>query len=260
MFRMSDLTGRTALVTGVSRRSGIGFAIGMRLAELGANLAVHSWVEHDAAQPWGADPAGVEPLLDELRSAGAEVVHVEADLADAGSPAELVAAACERFGHLDIVVANHARSSSGGLATVTAEEIDISMAVNLRATVLLVKELAARHDGRPGGRAVMMTSGQHREPMGSELAYALSKGAIHQATASLADQVAERGITVNTVNPGPTDSGWPDDETRRAVIAQMPQRRWGQPADAARLIGWLCTDDAGWITGQVIDSEGGFRR
>jgi 3-oxoacyl-[acyl-carrier protein] reductase len=260
MLRMSDLTGRTALVTGVSRRSGIGFAIAQRLAELGADLAVHSWAAHDAEQTWGADPAGVEPLLDELRRTGAEVVHVAADLADAGSPAQVAAAACEGFGHLDIVVANHARCSSGGLATVTAEEIDLSMAVNLRATVLLVKELAARHDGRPGGRAVMMTSGQHREPMGSELAYALSKGAIHQATASLADQVAERGITVNTVNPGPTDSGWPDDETRRAVLAQMPQRRWGQPADAARLIGWLCTDDAAWITGQVIDSEGGFRR
>ena len=64
------------------------------------------------------------------------------------------------------------------------------MAVNLRASVMLIKQLAAQHDGRPGGRAVMMTSGQHRGPMGSELAHALSKGAIHQATASLADQLA----------------------------------------------------------------------
>ena len=106
----------------------------------------------------------------------------------------------------------------------------------------------------------MMTSGQHRGPMGSELAYALSKGAIHQATASLADQLADRAITVNTVNPGPTDTGWADAATHREVLALMPQGRWGQPADAARLIGWLCSDDAAWITGQVIDSEGGFRR
>ncbi len=257
---MPALAGRTALVTGVSRRAGIGFAVAQRLAAMGADLVVHSWPPHDRAQPWGAEPTGVAPLLAELEREGASVAHVEADFAHPDAAAEVVAVARERGGHLDIVIANHARSSSGGLAAVTADEIDLSMAVNLRSTVLLVKELAAQHDGRPGGRAVMMTSGQHREPMGSELAYALSKGAIHQATASLADQLADRAITVNTVNPGPTDTGWADAATHQAVIEQMPQGRWGQPADAARLIGWLCSDDAAWITGQVIDSEGGFRR
>jgi 3-oxoacyl-[acyl-carrier protein] reductase len=257
---MPALDGRTAVVTGVSRRSGIGFAIAGRLAEMGANLAIHSWTAHDRDQPWGADQAGVAALVAELKDGGAEVTHVEADFALPGAAAEVVSAARGRFGHVDIVVANHARSSSGGLDEVTADEIDLSMAVNLRGSVMLVKELAAQHDGRPGGRAVLMTSGQHRGPMGSELAYALSKGAIHQATASLADEVADRGITVNTVNPGPTASGWADEATHEAVLRQMPRGRWGQPADAARLIGWLCSDEAEWITGQVIDSEGGFRR
>jgi 3-oxoacyl-[acyl-carrier protein] reductase len=256
---MPPLTGRTAIVTGASRRAGIGFAIAQRLAGMGANLVVHSWTSHDDEQPWGADGA-IDPLLDELRSQAIAVEHIEADFAHHGAAAAVVAAAAERFGHVDIVVANHARSISGGLATLTEDEVDLSMAVNLRATVMLIKELAAQHDGRPGGRAVMMTSGQHRGPMGSELAYALSKGAIHQATASLADQLADRAITVNTVNPGPTDTGWADEPTHEAVLAAMPQGRWGQPADAARLIGWLCSDDAAWITGQVIDSEGGFRR
>jgi 3-oxoacyl-[acyl-carrier protein] reductase len=249
---MPPLAGRTAIVTGVSRRAGIGFAVAQRLAAMGANLAIHSWSPDDAG--------GVEELLAELRGEGAEVEHMEADFARAGTAAAVVSTARDRFGHVDIVVANHARSSSGGLATVTEEEIDLSMAVNLRGSVMLVKELAAQHDGRPGGRAVMMTSGQHRGPMGSELAYALSKGAIHQATSSLADELADRAITVNTVNPGPTDTGWADASTREAVLAQMPQGRWGQPSDAARLIGWLCSDDAAWVTGQVIDSEGGFRR
>lgn len=249
---MPPLAGRTAIVTGVSRRAGIGFAIAQRLAAMGANLAIHSWTPHDDGR--------AEPLLAELRSEGAAVEHVEADFARHGAAAEVVAHARERLGHIDIVVANHARSVSGGLATLTEDEVDLSMAVNLRGSVMLIKELAAQHDGRPGGRAVMMTSGQHLGPMGSELAYALSKGAIHQATASLADQLADRGITVNTVNPGPTDTGWADEATHQEVLALMPQRRWGQPADAARLIGWLCSDDAAWITGQVIDSEGGFRR
>jgi 3-oxoacyl-[acyl-carrier protein] reductase len=128
----------------------------------------------------------------------------------------------------------------------------------VRASLLLVKEFAARHDGRPGGRVVLMTSGQHLGPMAGEVAYAVSKGALHQATRTLADELIDRGITVNTINPGPTDTGWglaDIDPTH-----PMPLGRWGEPDDAARLIAWLCTDDAHWITGQVIDSEGGFRR
>jgi 3-oxoacyl-[acyl-carrier protein] reductase len=130
----------------------------------------------------------------------------------------------------------------------------------VRATVLLVQAFAAQHDGRPGGRVVLMTSGQHLGPMAAEVAYAISTGAIHQATATLADALADRGITLNTVNPGPTDTGYAPPAAHAAVTAQMPQGRWGEPRDAARLIGWLCTDDAAWITGQVINSEGGFRR
>ena len=91
----------------------------------------------------------------------------------------------------------------------------------------------------------MMTSGQHLGPMAGEVAYAISKGAIQQATATLADTLADRGITVNTVNPGPTDTGYAPPDAHAAVTAQMPAGRWGQPRDAANLIGWLCTDEAG---------------
>ena len=90
----------------------------------------------------------------------------------------------------------------------------------------------------------MLTSGQHLGAMSQEIAYAVSKGAIHQATASLADDLARRGITVNTVNPGPTDTGWPAPQVHAEVLAQMPRGRWGTPDDAARLIAWLCSDDA----------------
>jgi 3-oxoacyl-[acyl-carrier protein] reductase len=265
------LAGRVALVTGVSRRAGIGMAVARRLAGLGADLFVTSWTAHDREQPWGADPGGVDAVLAELAAAVAptagasgpaagRVEHLAADFLDPEAPAQVVAAAVAAFGQVDVLVCNHARSSAGGLGELTAAELDASFAVNTRAVLLLVQAFAAQHDGRPGGRAVLFTSGQHLGPMPGELAYATSKGALVEITASLADTLADRGITVNTVNPGPTDTAYVDQATRQRVAGMFPAGRWGTPDDAARLVAWLCTDDAAWITGQVINSEGGFRR
>jgi 3-oxoacyl-[acyl-carrier protein] reductase len=177
---------------------------------------------------------------------------------DPEAPSAIVTAAREAFGHIDLLIVNHARSGHGRLAETTAEQLDAFLHENVRATILLVKEFAAQHDGRAGGRVIMMTSGQHLAPMSREVAYAVSKGALQQATRTLADELIDRGITVNTVNPGPTDTGW--DITHQDPRPAMPLGRWGEPDDAARLIAWLCSDQASWITGQVIDSEGGFRR
>ena len=260
------LAGRVAIVTGVSRRVGIGLAVARRLAALGAGLFVTSWAAHDREQPWGADPGGVAAVLAELGSGDASspavgrVEHLEADLLDPEAPDRVMAAAVEAFGHVDILVCNHARSSLGGLGQLTTAELDASFAVNTRAVLLLVQAFAAQHDGRPGGRVVLFTSGQHLGPMPGELAYAASKGALVEVTASLADTLADRGITVNTINPGPTDTGYVDQATRERVATMFPAGRWGTPDDAARLVAWLCTDDAAWGTGQVVNSEGGFRR
>jgi 3-oxoacyl-[acyl-carrier protein] reductase len=267
------LAGRVAIVTGVSRRVGIGMAVARRLAALGAGLFVTSWTAHDREQPWGADPGGMDAVLAELAagrtapsapagppvSAG-RVEHLEADLLDPAAPERVVAAAVEAFGHVDMLVCNHARSSDGGLGQLTAAELDASFAVNTRAVLLLVQAFAAQHDGRAGGRVVLFTSGQHLGPMPGEVAYATSKGALVGITATLADVLADQGITVNTINPGPTDTDDVDQPTRERVATMFPAGRWGTPDDAARLVAWLCTDDAAWITGQVIDSEGGFRR
>ena len=252
---MEPLTGRVALVTGVSRRAGIGFAVARRLLELGAAVFAHSWRAHDEGQPWGADD--LEAVVDELRAHG-RVEHLEADFAQPEAPARVVSAVREAFGHVDILVVNHARSGQGRLEELTAEQLDSFLHENVRAALLLVKEFAAQHDGRDGGRVVLLTSGQHLAPMADEIAYAVSKGALHQATRTLAESLADRGITVNTVNPGPTDTGW--GLAARDPAPAMPFRRWGEPDDAARLVAWLCTDHARWITGQVLDSEGGFRR
>ena len=251
---MESLAGRVALVTGVSRRAGIGFAIARRLVADGSAVFAQGWTAHDRAQAWGAD---AEAAL-ALRALGDRVRYTEADFADPDAPRAVVAAACAEFGHLDMLIVNHARSGHGRLADTNAAELDAFLRENVRATILLVKEFAAQHDGRPGGRVVLMTSGQHLGPMPQELAYAVSKGALHQATKTLAAEMIDHGITVNTVNPGPTDTGW--DISRVDPRPAMPLGRWGEPDDAARLIAWLCRDDASWITGQVIDSEGGFRR
>jgi 3-oxoacyl-[acyl-carrier protein] reductase len=236
------LEGRVALVTGASRRAGIGYAVARRLAALGAHVLAHGWTPHDAAQPWGAEP-----------SPPTEFAYVEADFGDPTAPARVVDAAVDRFGRIDILVANHARSGLGRLDELTADELDAFLAENVRATLLLVRELAVRHDGGPGGRVVLLTSGQHLGPMAREVAYAVSKGALQQATKTLAAELWPRGITVNCVNPGPTATGWERTDPAAAGV------RFGEPDDAARLIAWLCTDDAHWITGQTIDSEGGFR-
>jgi 3-oxoacyl-[acyl-carrier protein] reductase len=234
---------RNALVTGVSRRAGIGFAIARRLEEAGAHVFTQGWTPHDTAQPWGADET-VTP-------------SIEADFADPAEPNHVITAARDALGPLDVLVVNHARSGLGRLDELTAEYLDAFLHENVRASLLLVKEFAAQfEDDR--GRVVLITSGAHIAPMAGEIAYAVSKGALAIATLTLAEELADRGITVNCINPGPTETGWglaDIDPTPR-----MPFGRWGDPDDAARLVAWLCSDDGRWITGQLIDSEGGFRR
>jgi 3-oxoacyl-[acyl-carrier protein] reductase len=248
------LAGRVAVITGVGRRAGIGYAIARRLLESGAAVLAQAWTPYDI-ENWGERPEEAEAVLAELSELGPVELH-QADFAEADAPAEVLAAARKVFGRVDILVVNHTRSGHKRLGELTAEHLDDFLHENVRASLLLVKEFAAQHDGREGGRVVLLTSGQHLGPMAREVAYAVSKGALHQATVTLSEELIDRGITVNTINPGPTDTGWDIGDPKPL----MPLGRWGEPDDAARLIDWLCSDDAQWITGQVINSEGGFRR
>ena len=206
----------------------------------------------------GRRPRRAQLLVTELRDQGGRVEHVAMDLAAAEAPGLVFDAARRAFGPVDILIANHARSSMQSLEDLTAAEIDLTFAVNTRATLLLVQAFAAHHDGRPGGRVVLFTSGQYHGAMPAELPYIASKGALHQLTASLAAHLMPRGITVNCVDPGPTDTGYADPITRAAVASRNPGGRWGTPADAARLVAWLVSDEAAWVTGQVIASDGGW--
>ncbi|MGP3770771.1 SDR family oxidoreductase [Streptomyces sp. SDT5-1] len=262
------LRGRTALVTGASRRGGIGFAVARRLAAYGASVYLHHHVAHDQEMPWGADrPDEVAAAVRDARGDDeAVVVHGPADLTAPDAPAQLIRDAADALGgRLDIVVANHALSGSDGtLDTIDAAMLDAHWAVDARSVVLLVQAFA-RHRAavpdEPGGRVVMMTSGQDiADGMPGEIAYALQKGALASITRSLATTLAPRCVTVNTVNPGPVDTDYMDGEAYDAIAGLFPAKRWGMPDDPARLVAWLSTDEAAWITGQVIDSEGGFRR
>jgi 3-oxoacyl-[acyl-carrier protein] reductase len=251
----ASLSGRVALVTGVSRRRGIGRAVADRLAALGATVVATGWRPHDAEMAWGADAeprGGAEP--------GGFAVE-EHDLEDPEAPGRLVDAVVDRHGALDILVAVHARSSTQPLATVTAAELDRCWAANVRSIVLLAQRFAARHDpGRPGGRMLWFTSGQHLAPMGGEIAYAVTKGALHQMSRSIADVLIDRGIVANCLNPGPVDTGWATGATHDAVARMFPSGRWTTPAEIADVVALLVRHEAAGIQGQVIEAEAGFRR
>ncbi len=124
--------------------------------------------------------------------------------------------------------------------------------------MLLTIEFARQFALPSGGRIINLTSGQGRGPMPGKLAYVATKGAIEAFTVTLAAEVAPRGITVNAVDPGPTDTGWMTDAIKREFLPLFPMGRLGQPEDAARLIAFLASEDAQWITGQIIHSTGGF--
>lgn len=254
------LSGRVALVTGVSRRRGIGAALVRRLLADGASVFASGWEPHDLEMRWGPDPGGAAALLRELGAPGPRLAYEAVDLERPEAAAHLVDAAIERFGAIDIVVANHARSSEQPFQSVTFEELDRCWAINARACILLARQLAERRPPGPGGRLLTFTSAQHIGPMPGEIAYAVSKGAVHQMTATLADALVDRGITVNCINPGPIDTGYATGTAHERIARRFPAGRWGQPEDVAKLVAWLASDESAWVTGQVIDHEGGFRR
>jgi 3-oxoacyl-[acyl-carrier protein] reductase len=256
------LDGQTALVTGATRANGIGAAIVRRLAAAGCNVAFSHWRPYDAAFPWGGGNEDPEHLEAEARVEGVRSLAIESDLSTPDGALRLLDAAEEGIGPIGILINNAAYSTSDGYQTLDAATLDAHYAVNMRAAMLLSTEFCRRfpRTGQRDGRIVNLTSGQGLGPMPDELAYGATKGAIEAFTRSLAPAVMPLGITVNAVNPGPTDTGWIDDDLRRELLPMFPSGRLGVPDDAARLIAWLVGPDAGWVTGQIIASEGGFLR
>ncbi len=228
---------------------------------MGASLAVHHHLPHDSEQYGASDSLAelVAALRTSLRD-DANLVDVAGDLGDAATAERLVPLVNGMLGHLDVLVCNHAHGGDAvGLADLDAAALDRHWAVNTRSTLLLTKAFAAQHDGRQGGRVVWMTSGQTLGPMSDNVAYAISKAALAGATLSVADDLIDKGIVLNTINPGPVNTGYLDDAPS-AVLERFPRHRIGEPDDPARLIAWLVSDEGEWVVGQVLNSEGGFRR
>lgn len=283
-----SLAGKTALVTGVSRRRGIGFAVATKFLELGASVFIHHHRPHDLDQPWGGDKLdAVIAGLEASRVGDASIGDLGADFSDPAEVSRLVDAATALTGHLDILVCNHAKSGGdGSIMDMTAATLDSMWDANARSTLLLTRAFAEQvvgaHAGdvssqpgerirstsphqTPTGRVFWMTSGQIGGPMRGEVAYATSKAALAGITPTVAAELLEFGIVLNTINPGPVNTGYLDANTTdrslenlAEVKAAMPFGRFGRPTDPAALIGWLATDEGAWMVGQVLTSDGGF--
>lgn len=256
-YQKNMLAGKTAVVTGASRKIGIGAAIARALAEVGANVFITYYRPYDAAMPWGSQANEAEQLLAELQGMGIQAAGMELDLGDPAAPSVLFEAVEGTTGPADILVNNATYSVRDGVEGLTAVHLDEHYAVNVRGMILLCAEFVRRVQG-DWGRIINITSGQGMGPMPDELAYAATKGAVDAFTVSLSTAVAGRGITVNAVDPGGTDTGWMPPDLYAHLQAQSPLGRVGLPEDAARLVRFLASPEAGWITGQIVHSRGGL--
>lgn len=254
------MKGRTAIITGVGRSQGIGTALCKALANEGADIFFTYWHPYDLSMPWGSsEPSeGSDQLRQELMSMGIRCAFEPVNLAAEGSARTVLDLAENALGSVSILVNNACHSVNDDLQTLTAQALDAHYAVNVRATVMLSVEFARRFTQGKGGRIISLTSGQSLGPMAGEISYATTKGAIDAFTRTFAAEAGPKGITVNAINPGPTDTGWMTEPLRDELRARFPLGRVGMPQDAAKLAAFLAGDEAEWITGQVLHSTGGF--
>jgi 3-oxoacyl-[acyl-carrier protein] reductase len=256
MMNHRELNGRVALVTGVTRRSGIGAAIATELARAGAKVFISFFRKYDHAQVWGVDPGEPEAIMEGI-GALSDVCGLELDLGLPSAPAELIQRVIETFGRVDILVNNAAHWESGGIDQVDAAQLDRHYSVNTRATVLLCSEFAKRRSELDPGRIINITSGQGQGPMPGELAYIVTKAALDVLTVTLGIELASRNITVNAIDPGPTDTGWISSELRTELIRGSVFGRIALPGDTAHLVRILARDEASSVTGQIIRIQPG---
>jgi 3-oxoacyl-[acyl-carrier protein] reductase len=252
---MAALTGKTALVTGGSR--GIGQGIARRLAADGALVAVH----------YASNDTAAKDTVAAIEAAGGRAFAIKAELGINGD-ADTVITALEaelraRTGEarLSILVNNAAISDSDGdITTETPQAFDRLFAINVRAPFFLIQK-ALPLMGKVG-RIINIGSGVTRIALPGELAYAMTKAAVETLSRNLANQVGGRGITVNTVAPGPTRTDktaifLDRPEAQAIVSAAQAIERVGTPADIANVVAFLASDDSAWVTANLIDATGG---
>ncbi len=253
-----SLSGKIAFVTGASRKIGIGAAICRLLAQAGASVFFTYYTPYDQQMPWGILPEEPAGLLQELREMGVRAEAAEADLSEPGTAGNLFDRAETALGPVDILVNNATHDVEADIYGLTADLLDRHYAVNVRGAALLCAEFARRHDGRSGGRIINLVSGELVSPMKENLPYAITKGAVDALTITLSGSLSPKHITVNAIDPGPTNTGWMRAEQLEWHTLNAPLGRLGLPEDAAHLILFLASPLGEWVTGQIIHSRGGF--
>ena len=289
------LKGRAALVTGGNNPHGIGAAVARALASHGADVFIHFYRQADGPpggeeSSRGAETPGMlfymqqqakdaEEVLTSIRESGGRAEAWEGDLGDPGQVRRLFDRAEEAFGSIDILVNNAADYAAdtflpvgftqgqgelweGGPVSSTIDTVshDRHFAVNTRAAAILMSRFAGRiiERQRSWGRIVNI-SADCAQGCPKEVSYRASKYALESYSRSAAAELGPHGITVNVVSPGPVQSGYIDPELEEALIPQIPLRRVGLPEDIADAVVFFASDQAGWITGQVLLVHGGHR-
>ncbi|EST15343.1 MULTISPECIES: SDR family NAD(P)-dependent oxidoreductase [Pseudomonas] len=246
------LTGRTALVTGAAR--GIGHAIAVALGQAGARVGVCD-----------LDTEAAEAAAARLREAGIEAVGVGADVADEAQVQAMVGQVEALLGGVDILVNNAGIVSTGPLLEVTTAEWNRVMAIDLNSVFFCAKAVLPGMMARQSGRIINIASvaGKRGGGLLGNSCYAAAKGAVIALTKGLAREAGPYAITVNAVSPALTDTEMTSalaPQARAEVLAQMPLGRAGTPRDIAAAVCFLASREAGFVTGEIMDVDGGFMR
>jgi len=246
-----DLTGRVAIVTGGN--SGIGAGVVRQFAALGAKAVI-------AAR----DVERGEALAQELRADGAEVLVVKTDVVSAEQVNAMVARTVDVFGGIDILVNSAGTGTLSTVVDMIEEEWDLVMNINLKGT-FLCSQAVARWMIEAGrrGRIINVSSINDKIPIAGEAHYCASKGGVLMFTKTLALELAPYGINVNAVSPGGIETPMMEEtlmvpELRHALLKQIPRGRFGQPEDVAKVVAFLASEWAEWVTGDTIYVDGGM--
>jgi 3-oxoacyl-[acyl-carrier protein] reductase len=240
---MPSINGKVAIVTGAS--SGIGRAIAERLARDGAMVIVNYGTSMDKAK---AVVAGIE-------SNGGQAVAIQGDMSQVSDVRRLVQETMQRFGRLDILVNNAGMALFKPLVETTEQEFDEIVALNAKGPYFAMQEAAKVIE--PGGRIVNISTDGTHTAFANVTAYVGTKGALEQFTKGLALELAPKGVTVNTVSPGFTDTVMIPDAFRETGAEMSPLKRLGTPQDIADVVAFMVSDEARWLTGQNIHAGGG---